>query len=110
MLEACLNARVEIAAVCRYVVCRHLHDSGRSRGQAAAATTGAPAAVEAAAAEDLLKVTNSTAKHMLMLYYTLGLKHLGSVTQFQAVSWPDHRTCLLVLLHALGVRHSSMWV
>ncbi len=40
----------------RQVMCCHLHKSGQERGQAAAALTGAPATVEAAAAEDVLKV------------------------------------------------------
>lgn len=39
----------------RRVVCCHLHESGRAKGQAAAALTGAPATVEAADAEELLK-------------------------------------------------------
>lgn len=76
---AWLNTKVLIAAICRHVVCQHLHESGRSRGQAAAATTGAPAVVEAAAAEDLLKVTNSTAKHVLTLHNALGLNLGGSM-------------------------------
>ncbi len=37
-------------------MCCHLHYAGRAKGQAAAALTGAPATVEAAAAEDQLKV------------------------------------------------------
>lgn len=38
------------------MICQSLHESGRSRGQAAAAATGAPATAEAAAAEDSIQV------------------------------------------------------
>lgn len=41
---------------CRKVVCIHLHKSGQEKGEAAAALTGAPAATEAASADDHLKV------------------------------------------------------
>lgn len=56
-IEFTALAIAEVAVTCRRVVCQCLNELGRSKGQAAAAITGAPAAVEAAAAEDLIKVS-----------------------------------------------------
>ena len=44
---------------CRKLVCIHLHQSGQEKREAAAALTGAPAATEAASADDHLKVVLS---------------------------------------------------
>ena len=50
-------SRVLLLMLRRRLICQHLNESARSNGQAAASATGATATVEAAAAEDLLKVT-----------------------------------------------------
>ena len=54
--------------ICRRLVCQHLHESGQCRSQAAAASTGAPSAADAAAAEDFLKVTICRAELHLCCY------------------------------------------
>ncbi|DBA76941.1 TPA: hypothetical protein ACH3X1_009536 [Trebouxia sp. C0004] len=70
------------------VLCCHLHNAARAKGQAAAALTGAPATVEAAAAEDQLKAleaalppTVSDFMHLLSAHANAGQEHSFAACQ-----------------------------
>lgn len=68
------------------MVCCHLHESGKAKGQAAAALTGGPATVEAAAAEELLKAGQLTSFYCTLADMITGLSNAILVMHLTSLS------------------------